>query len=97
MSNHLQHCLRNILFSRTRKICSIVENEKGKEKRFKELKKALLEQKYPKSLIEASILRAKEIPLKILREPKTAKIDVINPLTFTYNPNDPNIFPIMKF
>ena len=34
-----------------------------KEKRFKELRKTLLEQKYPKSLIEARILRAKEIPL----------------------------------
>ena len=84
------------MFSRTRKICSIVENEKGKEKRFKELKKALLERKFSKSLIEATILRAKEIPIEILRQPKTAKNEVINPLTFTYNPNDPNIFPIMK-
>ena len=72
-SNHPRHCLTNIPFSLVRRICTIAENENVKEKCFKELKKTLLEQKYPKSLIEVSKLRAKEIPLKILRQPKTAK------------------------
>ena len=36
------------------------ENENGKEMRFKDLKKTLLEQKYRKSIIEASISKAKE-------------------------------------
>ena len=67
-----------------------------KEKRFKELRKTLLEQKYPKSLIEARILRAKEIPLEILRQPKIAKNVEIIPFTITYSPNKPNIFPIIK-
>ena len=53
----------HILFSLARRICTIVENESVKEKRIKEIKKALIEQKYPKSLIEASILRATEMPL----------------------------------
>ena len=56
----------------------------------------MLEQKYPKSLIEASILRAKETPLEILRQPKTAKNEEIIPFTFTYNPNNSNVFPIIK-
>ena len=73
-SNHPWHCLTNIPFSLARRICTIVENENVKEKRFKELEKTLLEQKYPKSLIEASILRAKKIPLETLRQPKTAKM-----------------------
>ena len=55
------HCLTNIPFSLARRIYTIVENENVKEKHFKELKRTLLEQKYPKSLIEASILRAKGI------------------------------------
>ena len=63
-SNHPQHCLTNILFSLARRICTIVENENVKEKRIKEYKKALMEQKYPKSLIEASILRVKECLLR---------------------------------
>ena len=95
-SNYPWHCLANIPFSLARRICTIVENENVKEKRFKELKRTLLEQKYPKSLIEASILRAKEIPLEILRQPKTAKNEEIIPFTFTYSPNNPNVFPIIK-
>ena len=55
----------------------------------------MLEQKYPKSLIEASILRAKEIPLEILRQPKTARNEEIIPFIITYNPNNPNVFPII--
>ena len=67
MSNHPKHCLTNIPFSLARRICTIVGNGHVKEKRFKELKRVLLEQKYPKSLIEASILSAKEIPFEITK------------------------------
>ena len=95
-SNHPWHCLTNIPFSLARRICTVVENENVNEKRSKELKRKLPEQKYPKLLIEASILRAKEMPLEILREPKTAKNEEIIPFTFTYNPNNPNVFPIIK-
>ena len=73
-----------------------VENENVKEKRSKKLKRTLLEQKYTKLLIEVRVLRAKEIRLEILREPKTAKNEEIIPFTFTYNPNNPNVFPIIK-
>ena len=62
-SNGTYHCLTNIPFSLAGRICAIVQNENVKEKRFKELKKTLLEQKYLKSLTEASILRAKEVHL----------------------------------
>ena len=84
MSNHPKHCLTKIPFSLARRICTIVGNEHVKEKRFKELKRVLLEQKYPKSLIEASILRAKETPLELSRQPKTAKTEEIIPFTNYY-------------
>ena len=45
-SDYPRHCLTNIPFSLARRISGIVENENVKEKRFKELKKTLLEQKY---------------------------------------------------
>ena len=48
-----------LLFFLARRICPIDENESVKEKCVKELEKALLEQKQPKSPIAASILRAK--------------------------------------
>ena len=66
-SNHLQHCLADIAFSLARRICTIVDNENIKEKRLKELKTTLLEQKCPKSVIEVSMLRAKEIFSESLR------------------------------
>ena len=52
----------------------------------------MLEQKNPKSLIEASILRVKEISLEILRQPKSVKNEEIIP----NNPNNPKVFPIIK-
>ena len=94
--NNPQHCLMNIEFSLARRICNIVENENVKEKRFKELERTLLEQKYPKSRTESSILRAKEIPLEILRQPRIAKNDEILRFTFTCNSNNSNVFPIIK-
>lgn len=67
MANYSRHCLTNIPFSLARTTCIIVENENIKEKWFKELKTTLLEQKCPKSVIEVSMLRAKEIFSESLR------------------------------
>ena len=92
-SNHSRHCLTNIPFSLARKICTIAENGNVKERRFKELKKKLLEQKY---LTETSTLRAKEIPVEVLRQPKTTKSEEIIIFTIAYNSNNPNVFPIVK-
>ena len=56
----------------------------------------MLEQKHLTSLIEASILRAKEIPIQILRQPKSAKNKESIPFTISDNSNDPNVFLIIK-
>ena len=59
--------------------------------------KKSIKQKHPKSLIiEASILQAKEIPLEVLRQPKTTNNDKIIPFTATYDLDNPNIFSIIK-
>ena len=71
MSHQAWHCFTDTLFSLARRICEIDENENVKEKCFKELKKTLLVQTYPRPLMEASILKAKEITLKVLKQPKT--------------------------
>ena len=76
-SNNPRQCLTNIPFSHARKMSTIVENENVKEKHFKELIKALLEQKYSTSLIEVSILRDKKILLEVLRQRNTTKSDEI--------------------
>ena len=73
-SNNPRQCLTNIPFSHARKICTIVENENVKEKRFKEQIKTLSEQKYPTSLLEVSIFK---ILLEVLRQRNTTKSDEI--------------------
>ena len=51
---------------------------------------------YSKSLIKASILKAKEIPPEVLRQRNTTKNKEIIPFTTIYNPNNPNVFLITK-
>ena len=46
--------------------------------------------------MEASILKVKQIPVEISRLLKTAINEEIIPFITTYDPNNPNIFPIIK-
>ena len=47
--------------------------------------------------MKASILKAKEIPLEVLRQLKTTKnCEIISFAPTTYNPNNQNVFPIIK-
>ena len=48
------------------------------------------------SQIEARIPRAKEILLEVLRQPETTKNEEIILFTIKYNPNNRNVFPIVK-
>ena len=73
--NHPRHCLTTTPFSLGRRIYTIVENRNVKEKRFQDRKKNITRTKInPKLLINASILKAKEIPLEVLRQQKLLKI-----------------------
>ena len=56
----------------------------------------MLEQKYSNWLIETSILRAKEIPIEDLRQPKSTKNEEILPYTIAYNPNNSNASAVLK-
>ena len=67
--NHPRSCLRYIPLCLARRICTIVQEENTKLKRFSKLK-TLKQQKYRIALIENSIKIALKIPLNELREPK---------------------------
>ena len=95
-SNHPRDCLRNIPFCLARRICAIAEEEETKLKRLSELNTSLRKQKYPIALIENSIKKALQIPLKELRKPKEKGREEIIPFVSTHNSNNPNIFPIIK-
>ena len=95
-SNHPSHCKRNIPFSLARRICTITENENDKIKHINELKQNLINQEYPKKLIDASIIKAQAIPQNELRKPKVKTNENILPFVTTHNPNNPEIFPTIK-
>ena len=46
--------------------------------------------------MEVSILRDKKIPLEVLKQSKTTKSEGITNFTMTFNPKNPNVFPIIK-
>ena len=56
----------------------------------------MLEQKYSKLQIEATIMKAKDIPFEVLRQTKTTKNYEIIPFTTTYNPNNLDTFLIIN-
>ena len=77
-----------------RRICAI-EEENTKLKRLSDLK-TLKQQKYPIALIENSIKRALQVPLNELMKPEEKGTEEIIPFLSTHNPNNPNIFPIIR-
>ena len=79
-----------------RRICAIVEEEETKLKRLSELKTSLRKQTFPIALIENSIKRALQVPLNDLRKPKEKGREEIIPFVSAHNPNNPNIFPIIR-
>ena len=95
-SNHPRSCLRNIPFCLARRICAIVEEEETKLKRLSEIKTSLRKQKYPIALIENSIKTTLQVPLYELRKRKEKVREEIIPFLSTHNPNNPNIFPIIR-
>ena len=95
-SCHPKPFLTNIPYCLARRICMIVECFQEKENKLKELKLILEKQGYPKRIINNGIQKAERQPQENLRKEKN-KTDE-NLLTFitTYNPNNPNLFPIIK-
>ena len=95
-SSHPRSCLRDIPFCLARRICAIADQEETKLERFSKLKTSLRKQNYPIVLIENSIKRALQVPLNELRKPKEKGREEIIPFLSTHNPNNPNIFPIIR-
>ena len=58
--------------------------------------KTLRKQKHPIALIENSIKRALQVPLNKLRKPQEKGRSEIIPFVSNHNPNNPNIFPVIR-
>ena len=93
---HPNHCKRNIPFTLARRICVIVENNSIKKKHLEELKNTLYRQEYLMKIIEAGIKKALSIPQEQLRQKSTKTTEHILPFISTHNPNNAQVFNIIK-
>ena len=88
----------NIPYNLTRRICPIVDEKDTTDKRLLNLKEKIQQQKYPNTLIDHGIQKAKIIPRPELRKAKSKDNNENKILSFvtTHNPNNPNLFPIIR-
>ena len=91
-----KHVATNIPYNLARRICTIVGNTETRNIRLEELKTFLKNQNYPKPLIEAGIKKPKEENRETLRQPRQKPKEKLLPFTTSYNPRNPDIFPIIK-
>ena len=92
-SCHPKHTKVSIPFSLARRLRTIISNEDTFDIRAQELEEYLIKQKYPKTLIQAGIQKAKSLH-------RTNLLNEINPrnnqdaiaYVSTYNPRNPEIF-----
>ena len=74
----------------------IAENKNVRYLRLKELRAILKTQKYQKMVVEKGIEKALAVPQEQRRSEKLKKKDNILPFIFTYNPNNPKMFPKVR-
>ena len=79
-----------------RRICTIVSNLETRNNRLTELQEILIERKYPRTLIDNGIARAKAIDIQELRRPKDT-LDTVNVLPYvsTHNPRNAEAYNII--
>lgn len=96
-SCHPSHTKRNIPFCLARRICTIVTEDGKRNERLNELRVFLKKQKYPDSLIDMGIDKAKTIPLAELRSTvRREKDENIIPYVSTHNPCNPNLYNVIR-
>ena len=96
-SIHPAECIKNIPYSLALRINRTCTEEDEREQRLEELRELLIERKYRKSLIDASIRRAKAIPrAQALKYKAQPNIPSKRPIfSVTYDPRLPNL-PAMQ-
>ena len=92
-SCHPKHTRLNIPYNLARRLCTIISDRKIRDERLKELYDILMERKYPKTVIEMGIAKAKAIDIQELRQPRPI-LESKETIAFvsTFNPNNPEVF-----
>ena len=97
-SCHPRHTKRSIPYNLARRICTIVSEESTRNERLNEMQNYLLNQGYPKSIIQDGIQKATIMDRQQLINPPTFENTGLNalPLVTTHNPRNRNITPFVK-
>ena len=95
-SCHPKHTKTSIPFSLARRIRSIVTNEATLQKRMDELRIVLINQKYPKNVIDKGIQKAMNVTREDLRVVREKKIENLIPFVSTFNPKNPEMFNTIR-
>ena len=95
-SCHPKHTKTSIPFSLARRIRSIVTNEATLQKRMDELRIVLINQKYPKNVIDKGIQKAMNVSREDLRVVREKKNENLIPFVSTFNPKNPEMFNTIR-
>ncbi|CAH3117113.1 unnamed protein product, partial [Porites lobata] len=96
-SSHPRHTKNNIPYNLTRRICMIVENQDIRERRLDDLKQILLRKQYPAEIIDYGVNKALTLTTEELRRVREqATENNLLCLVTTYNPNNPQVFQLVR-
>ena len=95
-SCHPKHTKTSIPYNLARRICTIVSDQDTQKRRLSELHISLQKRNYPDSVISEGFKKATSIPRNILLTTREKKAEDILPYVSTYNPNNTEMFRILK-
>ena len=95
-SCHPKHTKKSIPYNLARRVCTIVSDEKLRDRRLSELFQSLLKRNYPKLLIQNGIDSAKKIPRKDLLTVNLKADETILPYVSTHNPRNPEAYTVFN-
>ena len=96
-SSHPRHTKNNIPYNLARRICMIVGNQDIRKRRLHDLKQILLRKQYPAEIIDYGVNKALTQTTEELRRVREkATEDNLLCLVTTYNPNNPQVFQLVR-
>ncbi|CAH3178618.1 unnamed protein product, partial [Porites evermanni] len=96
-SSHPRHTKNNIPYNLARRICMIVENQDIRKRRLDDLKQILLRKQYPAEIIDYGVNKALTLTTEELRRVREqATENNLLCLVTTYNPNNPQVFQLVR-
>ena len=96
-SCHPKHTKTSIPYNLARRICTIVSDQDTQQRRLSELRISLQKRNYPDTVITEGFKKATSIPQNLLLTTSEKKAEDILPYVSTYNPNNTEMFGILKF